>query len=72
MSQAFVREMDDQWLSDVAPTVQALIRFLTMENNGIGVYEKKTYTTSDGKEIHEMSNGLGYYKNAQNQWEIYK
>ena len=41
MSQAFVREGDDQWLSDVGPSLRALIVFLTRENNGIEVYEKK-------------------------------
>jgi len=38
MSQAFVREGDDQWLSDIDPTRSALINFLTRENNGIQVY----------------------------------
>ena len=69
MSQAFVREGDDQWLEDVSPTVQALIVFLTRENNGIRVYEKRTYT-GGGREIHEMSNGLSYAKNAQGKWEV--
>ena len=41
MSQAFVRESDDQWLDDVPPTLNALVNFLTRENNGIRVYEKK-------------------------------
>ena len=46
MSQAFVRESDEQWLHDVAPTLNALVVFLTRENNGIRVYEKKIVCAS--------------------------
>ena len=42
MSQAFVKESDEQWLHDVAPTLNALIVYLTRANNGIRVYEQKT------------------------------
>jgi hypothetical protein len=69
MSQAFVREGDDQWLNEISPTVQALIIFLTRENNGIRVYEKKRYT-DNGREIHVMSNGLSYAKDEQGRWQI--
>lgn len=70
MSQAFVREGDDQWLSDVAPTVNALIIFLTRENNGIRVYEKEKKTDAFGRQIHVMSNGLSYFKDDKNTWQI--
>ena len=70
MSQAFVREGDDQWLSDVAPSINALIIFLTRENNNVRVYEKKNYTDADGKHIHEMSNGLSYTKDEDGRWCI--
>ena len=43
MSQAFVKEEDGQWLHDVPPTMNALINYLTRENNGVRVYEQKTY-----------------------------
>jgi hypothetical protein len=69
MSQAFIRESDDMWLSDVAPTVSALTNFLTRENNGIRVYQVKS-SFADGREIHEMSNGLRYAKNSQGKWEV--
>jgi hypothetical protein len=37
--------------------------YLTRENNGIRVYEKKNYIYPDsGLEIFEMSNGLSYSK----------
>lgn len=69
MSQAFVREGDDQSLEDISPTLQALVAFLTRENNGIRVYEKSTYVDG-GREIHVMSNGLSYVKGDKGRWEI--
>ena len=69
MSQAFVREGDEQSLSDIAPTITALIRFLTMENNGIRAYERKNYVDGQGREIHEMNNGVAYFKNEKGKWE---
>ncbi|HEY9049301.1 MAG TPA: hypothetical protein VIN08_25540 [Ohtaekwangia sp.] len=69
MSQAFVRENDDLWLHDVAPTLNALIVFLTQENGGIRVYEQKNYTDASGKEVHVMSNGLSYAKDDRGKWE---
>lgn len=71
MSQAFVRESDEQWLHDVAPTLNGLTVYLTRENNGIRVYEKRTYIhPKDGREVHEMSNGLSYAKDKEGKWEI--
>lgn len=70
MSQAFVREGDHQELSDIAPTLQALITLLTVENGGIKVYEKKMSKSKDGQLLHWMSNGLAYYVNDQGRWEI--
>jgi len=70
MSQAFVREGDDQWLSDVAPTLNALMAFLSRENNGIRVYERSNTKDTAGRTIHQMSNGLAYAKDAAGKWEI--
>ena len=71
MSQAFVRESDEQWLHDVQPTLQALIVFLTRENNGIRVYEKGTYINpKNNREVHQMSNGLSYAKDDEGKWYI--
>ena len=71
MSQAFVRESDEQWLHEVAPTLNALIVYLTRQNNGIRVYEQKTYIhPKTGREVHEMSNGMGYTKDMDGRWEI--
>lgn len=70
MSQAFVREGDDQWLSDVAPTLNALIVFLTRENGGIRVYEQKNFTNDKGQDVHVMSNGLSYAKDSKGVWQV--
>ena len=71
MSQAFVRESDEQWLHEVPPTINALIVYLTRENNGIRVYEKKSFMhPKEKKEVHEMSNGLLYAKDDNGRWYI--
>lgn len=70
MSQAFVREGDDQWLSDIGPSMRALVVFLTRENNGIEVYEQGKYTDPQGNEVHVMSNGLSYRKDDKGKWEV--
>lgn len=69
MSRAFIKEGDDQWLEDIAPTQHALISFLTRENNGIRVYETKTHTAEDGSELVAMSNGLTYSKSS-GRWKV--
>ena len=69
MSQAFVREGDDQSLNEISPTLQSLIVFLTRDNNGIRVYEKKSYVDKD-REIHMMSNGLSYTKDDTGKWQV--
>ena len=70
MSRAFMKEGDDMWLSDVAPSLQALIVFLTKENNGVRVYEKNQRQDDQGRTIHEMSNGVSYAKDPNGKWEM--
>lgn len=71
MSQAFVREQDERWLHDVAPTLNALIIYLSRENNNIRVYEKKNFISpAENKELHEMSNGLTYTKDNNGVWYV--
>jgi hypothetical protein len=70
MSQAFVKESDEQWLHDVAPTLNALIVYLTRENNGVRVYEQKQFVNPEGKDIHVMSNGLSYAKDEAGKWFV--
>lgn len=68
MSRAFMKEGDDLWLSDVAPTMSALLSFLTRENNDIRVVEEKMTFDARGREIYHMSNGLAYAKDADGRW----
>ena len=52
MSRGFVKEYEDHWLHEIDPAMTALLRFLTIENNGIRFYERKTRTNAAGKEEH--------------------
>jgi len=70
MSQAFVKEGDEQWLHEIPPTLTALVNYLIRENNGVRVYEVRTTLSRNGKELHHMSNGMAYFVNDQSQWEI--
>ena len=71
MSQAFVRESEEQWLHEIAPTINALIVYLTRENNGIRVYEKRSYEDAkSGKLVYEMSNGLRYSIDEDGRWFV--
>jgi hypothetical protein len=68
MSHAFVKDDDGQMLNEIAPTIGALIHFLTSGNNGVRVYERKTYLDAKGRTIHEMSDGLSYTKDEGGRW----
>ena len=71
MSHAFVKEEDGQWLHDIAPTMPALLNYLSRENNGITIYEKSNHTDPlTGKEIYTMSNGLAYTIGPEGKWEM--
>jgi hypothetical protein len=70
MSQAFVKESDDQWLHDLPPTMNALVGYLTRENNGISVYQKTLSADKNGREVHSMSNGLNYAIDNEGKWEV--
>ena len=70
MSQAFMREGDDMSISDVGPSLPALIVFLTKENNGIRVHEKKYFKDSLGRLVHTMSDGLSYVHDSNGKWMV--
>jgi hypothetical protein len=71
MSSAFVKEEEGQWLHDLPPTMPALINYLTRENNGVRVYEQRAYMNDkEGREVHEMSNGLTYAIDDASTWYI--
>lgn len=71
MSQAFVKEQDEEWLHDIQPTMQALINYLTRQNNGIRVYEQKQFVSKKtNKTVYVMSNGLDYTLDDTGRWTI--
>lgn len=71
MSSAFVKESDEQWLHEIGPTMNALIVYLTRENNGIRVYEQKNYVhPKTGRQVYVMSNGLGYVHDQEGKWQV--
>ncbi|HLX92368.1 MAG TPA: hypothetical protein VKR32_11830 [Puia sp.] len=70
MSQAFVREDDNEWLEDVRPSLSALIVYLTRENNGVRVYEVKNFQDIMGRAVHTMSNGSSYTKDDKGRWTL--
>ncbi len=71
MSQAFVKESDEQWLHDIPPTLTALVNYLTKENNGIRVYKiKEDVNPGTGKSVYEMSNRLKYSTDDNSRWFV--
>lgn len=71
MSQAFVKEDDEQWLHEIQPGLQALIVYLTRENNGIRVYEKNSFIDKKtGKQVYVMSNGVSYSHDENGKWQV--
>lgn len=71
MSSAFVKESEEQWLHDISPTVNALIAYLTRENNGVSVYERNSYVDDKlGKTVYVMSNGGSYTIDKDSKWRM--
>jgi hypothetical protein len=71
MSRAFVKESDgdSDWLGGIAPTVEALAKYLTKEH-GVQVVVTGRKTAADGRELVEMSNGECYYIDEENRWRL--
>ena len=71
MSSAFVKESEEQWLHEVMPTLNALIHYLTRENNGVRVYERSSFVDAkSGKTVHVMSNGGNYIIDDEGKWRM--
>ncbi|MEO3405699.1 hypothetical protein AAFN85_17435 [Mucilaginibacter sp. CAU 1740] len=71
MSSAFIKEGEARHLKDVAPNLGALLLFLRIENNGTVIRDEKIYHNEKyGRDIYEMSDGLVYALNNDNQWYI--
>ena len=71
MSHAFMREGDAESPEEIRPSIHALCVFLTRENNGISITERKQSSDSQGRTLHVMSNGLTYTKDDRGRWMIY-
>lgn len=70
MSQAFVRENDDNgMLHQVQPTLAALLKYLQVENSGRRVFVAREEKKND-VHIWVMSNGFSYFINKDNNWEM--
>jgi hypothetical protein len=70
MSSAFVKEGESENLRDVLPNMASLLLYLKREN-GSAVWELQTrFSEKRQKEVHEMSDGLGYLLNDDQQWQV--
>ena len=68
MSHAFVKEGDEMWLHDIAPTMDALVNYLTRENGGLRISERERRFDEELKtEVYKMSDGFSYYV-SDNKW----
>ena len=71
MSSAFVKEGEARHLKDVAPNLGALLLFLRIENNGTVIRDEKIYfSQKHSRDVYEMSDGLIYAINDDNEWYI--
>jgi hypothetical protein len=70
MSSAFVKEGDDMWLHEIAPTLDALCNYLTRENGGLRITERENrYSETHKAVIHRMSDGF-IYAVKDNKWML--
>jgi hypothetical protein len=71
MSSAFVKEGENQWLHEIGPSMNALLVYLQRENGGVRIHERKIYyNKTEGRDVHQMSDGLSYAKNDEGKWYI--
>jgi hypothetical protein len=70
MSSAFVKEGEYQQLKDVAPNLSSLLIYLKRENGGPVSELRRRFSEIDGREVYDMSDGLTYALNKDNQWYI--
>lgn len=70
MSSAFVKESETVQLKDIAPNMASLLIFLKRENGGTVRELHTRFSNKYEKEVHEMSDGLGYMLNDQDQWQV--
>lgn len=66
-----MREGDAESLEEIRPSVHALCVFLTRENNGVSIVERRQSSDSQGRTLHVMSNGLTYTKDERGRWMVW-
>lgn len=70
MNNIFVKKDEPDQLKDVAPDMKSLLLYLEQKNGKI-VHELYAHVHEKFlKDVHEMSNGLGYMINDDNQWQV--
>ena len=70
MSQAFVKESDDNGLlHQIKPTIPALVNYIRAENNYTPVFVKQINKVN-GISVVMMSTGISYFINEDDNWEM--
>lgn len=71
MSRAFVKEGESDQLKDIEPNMGSLLFFLKRENGSAVRNLKTRFSEKFQREVHDMSDGLTYGLNDNNQWQVY-
>jgi hypothetical protein len=71
MSRAFVKEGESDQLKDIEPNMGSLLFFLKRENGNAVRNLKTRFSEKFQREVHDMSDGLTYGLNDNNQWQVY-
>ena len=71
MSRAFVKEGESDQLKDVMPNMASLLFFLKRENGAVIRELKTRFSEKFQREVIDMSDGLTYGLNEDNQWQVY-
>lgn len=71
MSRAFVKEGESDQLKDIQPNMGSLLFFLKRENGGAVSEVRSRFSEKFQREVFDMSDGLTYGLNDDNQWQVY-
>ena len=71
MTQTILTRKNKQIIHETLPTFDHLLEYLTTKNNGIPVYEIKSYTHPTLRtEVSALSNGLSYAYSDDGKWFV--
>ena len=68
MSRAFVKESEGEWLGDVAPDIDSLLRYLTKENGFKVVEIVQQIDRRTARAIYSLSDGNSYMLDDDGRW----